>query len=278
MLVTTEDMFKKAQKGNFAIPAPNFFDFSSAKSFVAVAEKLNKPLILAFAQAHMDMLSLEDAAEIGKYLASTATVPIALHLDHGTDPTIIKRAVDLGFTSVMIDASQDKYESNVKRSKEIVAYAHPRGVVVEAEIGHVGSGVNYENHQNTDSVYTELADAKSFISDTEVDSLAISIGTAHGFYKGTPQINFDRLREIREFCETPLVLHGGSSSGDDNLHGCATQGIAKVNIFTDFISAAQTALSQETSGELFQQHKIAYQAMADTLAHYYEVFATGGWE
>lgn len=278
MLVTTTDMFKKAQKDNFAIPAPNFFDFSSAKAFTMVAEKLNKPLILAFAQAHMDMLTLEDAAAIGKYLANQVEIPVALHLDHGTDPTIIKKAVDLGFTSVMIDASQDDFKSNVARSQEIVAYAHPRGVVVEAEIGHVGSGVNYENHENTDSIYTELADAENFIQETAVDSLAISIGTAHGFYKGTPQINFERLQEIKEACKTPLVLHGGSSSGDENLHGCATKGIAKVNIFTDFISAAQQALSQEESGEFFQQHKVAYQGMADTLAHYYEVFATGSWE
>ncbi|HEX5352098.1 MAG TPA: class II fructose-bisphosphate aldolase, partial [Trichococcus sp.] len=117
MLVTTKEMFDYAEKKNFAVPAANFFDLDSARTYVQTAEKLKKPLILAFAQSHSDRLSLEEAALIGKFLAEESTSPVALHLDHGQDEAFIKRAIELGFTSVMMDASEDSFEENVRRSK-----------------------------------------------------------------------------------------------------------------------------------------------------------------
>lgn len=274
MLVTSKKLFEQAQKEQFAIPATNFFDLDSARAYVTVAERMNRPLILAFAQAHMDMLSLEEAALIGNYLAKKAKVPVVLHLDHGQDEKIIKQAIELGFSSVMIDASLDPFAENVRRSKAITDYAHERGVVVEAEIGFVGSGVNYENHDHSDSIYTEVNDAVRFVEETQVDSLAVSIGTAHGFYKGTPKISFKRLAELRKAVKIPLVLHGGSSSGDDNLHRCATEGISKINIFTDFITAAMKSIEQENPADYFQLKILANQAMEKALEHYYTVFAT----
>lgn len=274
MLVTSKELFNRAQKEQFAIPAANFFDLDSARSYVNVAERMNKPLILAFAQAHMDMMSLEEAALIGNYLAKKAQVPVVLHLDHGQDEKIIKQAIELGFSSVMIDASLDSFAENVRRSKAISDYAHERGVVVEAEIGFVGSGLNYENHDHSDSIYTEVTDAVRFVEETNVDSLAVSIGTAHGFYKGTPKISFDRLAELREAVKTPLVLHGGSSSGDENLHRCATEGISKINIFTDFITAAMKTIERESPTDYVRLKNLANQAMENTLEHYYTLFAT----
>lgn len=274
MLVTSKELFKQAQENHYAIPAANFFDLDSARAYTSVANQMNKPLILAFAQAHLEMMSLEEAALVGKYLAKKAAVPVVLHLDHGQDENIIKQAIDLGFTSVMIDASQDSFEENVRRTKAIVDYAHAREVVVEAEIGFVGSGVNYENHDQSDSIYTEVADAVAFVNQTQVDSLAVSIGTAHGFYKGTPKISFERLAELKAALPTPLVLHGGSSSGDTNLKRCATEGIAKINIFTDFITAAMTEIEGVKPTDYFELKKLANQAIEQTLSHYYEVFET----
>lgn len=274
MLVTTKEMFEKAQKENYAIPAANFFDLDSARTFVEVAEKMQKPLILAFAQAHIEECSLEEAALIAKYLAKKASVPVALHLDHGQDEEIIKQAIELGFTSVMIDASQDEIETNIRRSKAIAEYAHERGVVVEAEIGHVGTGNSYEFKETTDTIYTEVEEAARFAKETGVDSLAVSIGTAHGQYKGTPKISFERLEEIKNEVSIPLVLHGGSSSGDENLHKCAVSGINKINIFTDFITAAMDVINEEKPEDYFTLKRLANQAIADTLAHYYKVFAT----
>ncbi|MBO0469359.1 class II fructose-bisphosphate aldolase [Enterococcus sp. DIV0242_7C1] len=274
MLVTSKELFKQAQENHYAIPAANFFDLDSARAYTSVANQMNKPLILAFAQAHLEMMSLEEAALVGKYLAKKAAVPVVLHLDHGQDENIIKQAIDLGFTSVMIDASQDSFEENVRRTKAIVDYAHAREVVVEAEIGFVGSGVNYENHDQSDSIYTEVADAVAFVNQTQVDSLAVSIGTAHGFYKGTPKISFERLAELKAALPTPLVLHGGSSSGDANLKRCATEGIAKINIFTDFITAAMKEIEGVKPTDYFELKKLANQAIEQTLSHYYEVFET----
>ncbi|EOH88431.1 class II fructose-bisphosphate aldolase [Enterococcus pallens] len=274
MLVTSKELFKQARDKHCAIPAPNFIDIESMKCHVETAEKLGVPVIIALAESHIELISLEEAALNGKYLAEQASVPVVLHLDHGMTPSIIKRAIDLGFSSVMIDASQDDFETNVKKTKEIIAYAHPKGVVVEAEIGHVGSGVNYENHAQTDSKYTTVEDAKKFIEATEVDSLAISIGTAHGMYKGVPEINFERLKEIAEAVATPLVLHGGSSSGDANLKRCGLEGIAKINIFSDLVNAAMENIRQQKPDNYLDVKQAANAGMKDCLTHYFEVFET----
>ena len=275
MLVTSKELFKKAQEGKFAIPAPNFIDLESLRWHVETAERHNLPLILALAEAHIgENITLEDAALVGKKYAEEAKVPVVLHLDHGTTPEVIKKAIDLGFSSVMIDASQDTFEENVRKTKDIIDYAHPKGVVVEAEIGHVGAGENYENHETSDSQYTTVEDAKKFAEETGVDSLAISIGTAHGMYKGIPEINFDRLKEIAAAVDTPLVLHGGSSSGDENLNRCATNGITKINIFSDLLVAAKEEIDNNKPETYLDVKALSKQGMQKCLEHYYAVFET----
>ena len=132
-----KELFAHAEKHNYALPAANFFDLTSARTYAETAESLNKPLILAFAQSHMNMLTLEEAAMIGKFLAKSTT-PIALHLDHGTDEEVIKRAIHLGFTSVMIDASEESFEENVRRSKEIADYAHKMVSLLKRKSGTLG--------------------------------------------------------------------------------------------------------------------------------------------
>ena len=275
MLVTSKELFKKAQEGKFAIPAPNFNDLESLRWHVETAERHNLPLILALAEAHIgENITLEDAALVGKKYAEEAKVPVVLHLDHGTTPEVIKKAIDLGFSSVMIDASQDTFEENVRKTKDIIDYAHPKGVVVEAEIGHVGAGENYENHETSDSQYTTVEEAKKFAEETGVDSLAISIGTAHGMYKGIPEINFDRLKEIAAAVDTPLVLHGGSSSGDENLNRCATNGITKINIFSDLLVAAKEEIDNNKPETYLDVKALSKQGMQKCLEHYYAVFET----
>lgn len=277
MLVSTKEMLQRARREGYAVPAPNFFDLRSASAYLEVAEALNKPLILAFAQAHMDQLDLEDAAMIGRYLAKKASVPVALHLDHGTDETIIKQAIDLGFTSVMIDASQEKIEENIMKTKAIVAFARPREVAVEAELGHVGAGDNYEDHEHSDSIYTRASEVERFIEMTDVDSLAISIGTAHGIYKGKPKISFNTLHDIFSKTAIPLVLHGGSSSGEENLHRCATEGIAKINIFTDIVEGGMKAINNGRPTELFELENLRSRGMKAVLEEYYHLLATKTW-
>lgn len=277
MLVNSNELFVKARKGNYAIPAANYIDLDSARSYIKVAEQKRLPLILAFAQSHKDILSLEEAALIGKFLGEKASVPIVLHLDHGEDYDFIERAIRLGFTSVMIDASQKKFDENIQVSKEVVELAHKFDISVEAELGHVGSNQISFEQGKPDSIYTETESVIEFVDKTKVDSLAISIGTAHGLYKGTPKINFERLHEIRKLTDVPLVLHGGSSSGDLNLERCATEGISKINIYTDFLMGAQHEIEENGYQNYIELKNLANDGMEKVLEHYYKVFHTKLW-
>ena len=280
MLVTTKEMFEKSRKEGYAIVAPDFWDSNSCKVYVETAEELGVPVILSFAQAHSEMLSVEEALALAKFYGEKASVPVAIHLDHGLDVETVKKAVDLGYTSVMIDASSQPYEVNVARTKEVCDYAHAHGVVVEAELGHVGSGdvITSENKEaltDDKSIYTEVEMAKQFVKETGVDSLAVSIGTSHGLYKGTPVIDFDRLHELRDALPIPLVLHGGSGSGDDNLERCATEGISKINVFTDFTIAALDAIKGEEYINLYKMILDADAGIKEKLKYYFRLFHTG---
>ncbi len=274
MLVSSKELYKVSRKYNFAFPAPNFVDQNSVKACIEVAEELNLPLILAYAQAHKEFLSFDEAVELGKYYGEKAKVPVVLHFDHGTDKDLIMKAVDIGFKSVMIDASSDPFEENVRKTREIVKYAHLKGVVVEAEIGHVGGGETYKSKDDNDSRYTTVEEAEKFFELTEVDSLAISIGTAHGAYKGKPVIDFERLKEIRSKVDVPLVLHGGSSSGDDNLKRCALNGISKINIYTDLVTAAYKKAAKRKWKDYYELRNAQIEGIKECLKHYYSVFET----
>lgn len=273
MLVTSTELFKVAKEKHFAIPHFNFWSRASLKAYLEVADQLNLPVIIACAESHRSQMTTEEALQLGRYYAEKVHVPVVLHLDHGTTPSIIRYAVDHGFTSVMIDASQDPFEENVRKTKEVVEYAHSKGIVVEAEIGHVGTGTKYDSNEN-DTKYTQVAAAADFIHQTGADSLAVSIGTAHGTYKGTPHINFDRLNELAVHVPVPLVLHGGSSTGDANLSKAAENGICKINIFTDITIAALNKAKAAEPKTYWDLEDAAYQGMKEMAAHYYHVFHT----
>lgn len=274
MLINSKEALLKAKSEKFAIISANFIDNNSARVFVKTAEDNNLPIILSYAQSHADILSIEEAASFGKYLAEKSKSPVILHLDHGQDIGTVLKAIELGFSSVMIDASSELFEDNIRITKEVVEKAHKNGVTVEAELGHVGANDKSEADIITDSVYTEVDDVIEFVERTNVDSLAISIGTAHGLYKGIPNINFKRLKDIDALVDIPLVLHGGSSSGDENLKKCAKNGISKINIYTDFINAAYKAIENGKFDNYIQMKEAADSAMRDVLIHYFNVFET----
>lgn len=276
VLVDPKIIYKLAEEGNFAIPATNFINQEMLKSYIDVAEELNNPLIIAFAEAHSHYITMEEAALLGKYYAMKTKAPIILHLDHGQSIDSVIKAIDLGFTSVMIDASDKKLEENIRITSEVVNYAHNRGIFVEAELGHVGSGnvIGIECSEGSDkTIYTSVDEAYKFVKDTNVDSLAISIGTSHGTYLGTPKISIERLKEIDLEVDIPLVLHGGSSSGDKNLNECAKNGIRKINIYTDFLVAAHEG-AQKKSINYYELKDNIKEAIKEKLKHYYEVFET----
>jgi ketose-bisphosphate aldolase len=274
MNVSSKELFRVARKKNFAYPAFNYIDQLSADAIVREAEKLNVPVFLCFAEVLKEFIEPADAFEIGRYYAEKAKVPVVLHLDHGTTKSLIFDAIDSGFKSVMIDASSDPFEENVRRTREVVEYAHLRGAVVEAEIGHVGTGSDYNAAGDAGHVYTTVEEAKKFVEATDVDSLAISIGTAHGAYKGTPHIDFERLSEIRAAIDTPLVLHGGSSSGDENLKRCATGGISKINIYTDLFASAYEKAMASKPKDYHELRDVQREGLTECLDRYFHVFET----
>lgn len=272
MLVNTKEMLNSANESDYAIPSPDFINQNMIKAYIDVAQQLNVPALISISEGLSQFMCLEDAFTIAKYYAEKATIPVAIHLDHGKHVEFVKKAVDIGFTSVMIDASADSFEENVRKTKEVVEYAHKHNVTVEAEIGHVGSGINYEDESGDTTVFTEVNDLVEFVKQTNVDSVAVSVGTAHGIYLGTPKINFERLKELKNAVSIPLVLHGGSSTGDENLKKCAEIGISKINIFTDICRAAAKAINENVTDDYKKQMQVADEAMKTILKHYYEVF------
>ena len=275
MLVNSKKMLEQAKKTGYALPAPDYVDLDSARTFVQVAEEWKQPLLLSYPQVLDGTLPLEEAAAIGRVVGARASVPVALHLDHGLDFDFVKRAIELGFTSVMIDASGECFEENVRRTQAVVELAHRCDVTVEAEIGHVGQGKNYIDLEDSETVYTTTEEAVDFVAQTEVDSLAVSIGTVHGIYKNLekPVLNFERLHALAAAVNVPLVLHGGSGTGDESLHRCATEGIAKINIFTDFLIGAMEQIKSDGAADYMSLKQSANHGMADVLRHYYKVFS-----
>ena len=221
-LVTTKEMFKKAYDGGYAVGAFNADSMDIIQAIVAGADSVKAPLILALSEGALKFIGPEYAVSTLRAAAETTDIPIALHLDHGKTPEICKACVDYGFTSVMIDASAYEFEKNIEITKEVVTYAHQRGVVVESELGAIAGIEDDVNVDDKYGAFTHPDDVVEFVSRTGIDSLAIAIGTAHGAYKfkpgQEPQLRFDILEEIQEKVPGfPLVLHGASSVPQDRL-------------------------------------------------------------
>ena len=215
----------------FAIPAFNYSDVWDAIAIAEAANEENAIVMLASVPPVVDLIGLDMCDAIGKTLSNRMNTPVIHHLDHSYMLELCKDAVDIGYPSIMFDGSNKTFEQNTKMTKEIVAYAHVHSVHVEGELGKIkGNGV--EGTFNGGKFLTEVDEAVEFVQSTGVDSLAIGIGTAHGFYYGEPEINFQRLVEINEAIATPLVLHGGTGLSEEGVKKAIAYGINKVNIGT----------------------------------------------
>ena len=270
MLVDGKSVLDAAKVGHYGIVAPDFLTLNAARVFAQTADALRTPILLSFAPGHAGLISLEEAALVGKYWAEKVATPIVLHLDHGQDFDFLHRAIELGFTSVMLDASMKDMDENIRLTKEVVAYAHTQGVSVEAEIGHVGGASEGVEGETSESVYTTVEEAVAFVEATGVDSLAVSVGTSHGVYKSnkTPELNFERLRALSAAVPVPLVLHGGSGTGDENLRRAVRDGITKLNVYTDFLVGAMAEIKAAHTDSLIETQKAADEGMRKVLTHY----------
>lgn len=283
MLYTMKDLLKIANKENFAIPAPNVQNELTIRAVIEAAEKCNSPLIIDIAfPIHPDIIFL---GEITRRLAEESRVPVAINLDHGgsrwsdMDSCLMEvmPCIRAGFTSVMIDRSNLPYEENVRQVQFVVKLAHAMGISVEAELGHVGDGSRYED--KSDMLLTDPEEARRFIEETGIDCLAVSIGTAHGQYKGDPCLDFDRLKRIKEATDNfPLVLHGGSGTGDENLQRASRMGINKVNVGTDLFRASLQAVrtADLDGGKIYDIWQVINDSWRDELIHWIKLLGSEG--
>ena len=233
MLVTTDEILQHAHKNMYAVGAFNFSNMENLHAIVEAAEEMKSPVILAASQSAIKYAGLECMVAMVRVAAKNSSVPMALHLDHGTDYQTIIRCITNGFTSVMIDGSHHDLQGNIDVTREIVKIAHAAGVSVEGELGRLSGVEDQISVSEKDSIYTNPAEAKTFVEATGIDSLAIAIGTAHGKYKGVPKLDFDRLVEIKKLLNMPIVLHGSSGVPLDDLKKAVSLGINKINIDTD---------------------------------------------
>lgn len=274
MLVTMKEILDKAREGRYAVPAPNIDNEHNLRAAIEAAEELNSPIILGV--PYMSNPDIEYFGRMITDLARRSVVPVAVNLDHGASYQQCVHAIRAGFTSIMVDRSQASFEENAAETKELVKIAHAVGVTVEAELGHVGSGENYA--VDGYSALTVPEEAVRFVEETGVDCLAVAIGTAHGVYKGEPNIRFELLKELREKVPVPLVLHGGSGTGDENLARCAREGICKVNLSNDLRRAAiEELLAQDLSGNaVYGMYRFLKKGYKEKVQHYIRVLGSEG--
>lgn len=248
MYVQSKAIIEKALKEHYAVPAFNAENLEMIQAIISAAEQMNSPVIIQTTPPTVKYLDADEAYAMVSVLAGKTNIPVALHLDHCTDFENVMKAIKAGYSSVMFDGSKLDFEENIKITRKVVETAHPMGVTVEAELGKVGG--KEDNVEASEDVYTDPCQAEEFVNRTNVDILAVAIGTAHGFYKGEPKLDFERIEEIAQKTDIPLVLHGGSGVPDESVKKAISLGMAKVNFATELRAAAtkgvRGVLSDET--------------------------------
>lgn len=233
MLVNSIKMLQDAKKGGYAVPQFNINNLEWAKYILEECQNNNVPVILGVSEgAAKYMGGFLTVTQLVKGLISdlNITIDVCLHLDHGSSFEKCKSAIDSGFTSVMIDASKYDIEENIRITKEVVDYAHEKGISVEAEVGHIGGD---EDGVSNDIYHATLEDCVKLYQKTNIDSIAPALGSVHGLYKGLPNLNFDRMALINQTLDIPLVLHGGTGIPNNDIKKAISCGISKININTE---------------------------------------------
>ena len=272
MLVTMNDVLKIAEEKKIAIGSFNCPNLENIMAVLSVAESLNVPVILMHAQLHEEVVPLKIIAPVMVALAKASSVPVCVHLDHCDDLDYLQESLRQGFTSVMFDGSLFPYEENVAKTIKAVEYAHKVGASVEAEIGilggrEAGSG---DAGPKIEDMYTDPDLAKKFVDETGIDALAASFGTAHGFYKVAPKLDFDRIKRIKELVNLPLVMHGGSGVSEEDYRTAIGIGIRKVNYYSYMGKAGVTGVknylaTHDNNADFF--HELANAAIDEMKAN-----------
>lgn len=243
MLMNMKDLLDVAYRNQFAVGSFNVANSEFVRVVIESAEEKNAPAIIQIHPNELELVGDEFLAYVREKCKDTS-VPMAIHLDHGATVKDVVRAIRNGYTSVMIDASHAPFEENIAITKEVVKIAHNVNVSVEAELGTIGSNEGSSEGGADEILYTDVNDAKRFVEETGIDTLAVAIGTSHGQYKhaGKPELKLDLLEEINKNVGIPLVLHGGSDNKDEEISQTYLHGIAKINLSTDMKNAFFTEM------------------------------------
>ncbi len=291
MLVSLKELMLDAEEKGYAIGAFNACNYESLTAVIEAAEEEGVGVILNHAEVHFPLMPIEEIAPIMVERAKKAKVPVCVHLDHGESIETCMKAIQLGFTSVMLDASSADYETNVQNTALICRLAHSVGVTVEAELGHIFASDNglsqtkgkeqesLDNFSSVEDVYTDPDTAKDFVERTGVDALAIAFGTAHGMYKQKPVLDLDRIKLIKDKINVPLVMHGGSGLSVEEFQTAIKNGIRKINYYTYMALAGGKAVKEfiEKQGDkpvfFHDIPLIAKQAMKENVKEAIRIFS-----
>lgn len=243
MVVSSARLMKRAEKENYAIPAFNIDNLESAMAVSEIMHEMRTPVIVQMIPRTLNYGGIAIYPAMMRELMADCPVDYALHLDHGSSLALAKKCVAGGFSSVMFDGSLMPFEDNIKFTKEVTDFALPMDVSVEGELGTIGG--KEEGDTDLEASYTKVSEAEEFVRRTNVSTLAIGVGTAHGVYKGTPHINIERIKEIHAAIDTPLVLHGASGLSDEVLKDCIAAGITKINFATELRQAYTNGIKSE---------------------------------
>lgn len=271
MFVTMKEQLVEAEKGKYAVGMFNVLNIEMLSALLAAAEAKRSPVIVGTSEGMAKYIGLDNIAALVKVAAAKTDIPISLHLDHGSDLDLLKAAIASGYSSVMIDGSKHPFEENIKITKEVIAFARPKGITVEGELGRIGGAEDNISASESEALMTLPGEAQRFAKETEVDCLAVSIGNAHGLYRGVPKLDFNRLSEIKSRVVQPLVLHGASGIPAEAVKEAIGIGIRKVNIATDlqvaFIGKVREILAADDKvydpRKIFTPAKAAIQAVAE---------------
>jgi fructose-bisphosphate aldolase class II len=275
MMAAFSDLLAAARKGHYAVGSFNVYNYETIRGVIESGREAGMPVIVAFGAGYLPNMELEEVAALVKTMAAASPAPVALHLDHCKSFETIVQAIKAGFSSVMYDGSALPFEQNLSETTRIVQMAHAAGVGVEAELGALAKGA-HSNEEEGSEIYTSPAEAKRFVIESGVDALAISIGTVHGMYKGTPRIDVGVLKQIAAVVAIPLVLHGGSGTPEPVVRECIANGIAKINVNTEIsmhaLDRMRAHLNSGKETHLSQVSRETVGAVKEVVRKYMELF------
>jgi len=281
--VTLKKVLDRAYRQHYAVGAFNIIDLGFLEAIILAAHRSVSPVILNIAEVHFPYVTMENIVPAAREIAGRENFDIVLNLDHGLTMDAIERALSNGFTSIMFDGSHLDFEENIRQTSEVVRMCHARNISVEAELGAVGGAEGGGLVGAADPAkYTDVDQARIFVEKTGVDALAVAIGNSHGRYKGEPDLDFERLRAIRDATCIPLVLHGGSGISADDFRKAISLGIAKINFFTGMSDAAMKAVSEymSTAGTRYNDYpmmlNLVKERVAGVVMEQMEIFGSKG--